>query len=73
MPTSAQKLSFRFYLIIILIILFAIFTVQNAAVVTITFLFWSFTVSRALMIVFIFVIGMLTGWLSARYYRYKHR
>ena len=35
---------------ITLLLLLAIFTVQNVSVVTISFLFWSFSISRALMI-----------------------
>lgn len=60
----------RFYLSLLLLVLFAIFTVQNAAVVTIHFLFWKFSVSRVLMIIFVLVLGILIGWFSAGYYRH---
>ena len=50
---------------IILIVLLIIFTVQNAAVVSINFLFWQFSVSRVLMIFFLLAIGIIIGLIIA--------
>lgn len=51
---------------IALLLLIAIFTVQNAAVVTVRFLFWDFSLSRALMIFFVFAAGVAVGMVLRR-------
>jgi len=51
----------------ILLLLVAIFTAQNAAVVTISFFFWEVTISRALMIFFVLAIGIITGLILANF------
>ncbi len=53
----------KLYLVLALIALVLIFTVQNAVVVDIRFLFWSFSMSRALVIFFTLSIGVVVGWL----------
>lgn len=53
----------------VLLLLVVIFTVQNAAVVDINFLFWKLSVSRALMIFFVAIIGFAVGWISANVHR----
>jgi len=58
-------MNLKLYLGLALLLLIVIFTVQNAAVVTINFLIWKFSVSRALMIFFVLAIGILIGWISA--------
>jgi len=50
---------------IILVVLAAIFTVQNAAVVSIQFLFWKLEVSRVLMVILLLGIGFALGWITA--------
>lgn len=45
-----------------LLLLVALFTLQNAEVVTITFLFWHISLSRALLIFLVLVIGVVIGW-----------
>jgi len=50
---------------IILLVLAAIFTVQNATVVSIQFLFWKLEVSRVLMVIFLLGIGFALGWITA--------
>lgn len=52
---------------IILLLLLAIFTVQNASVVTISFFFWKFTVSRSLMIFFVLAAGVIIGLILGTY------
>lgn len=44
-----------------LLILVALFTLQNTETVPISFLFWEFRISRALMIFIVFAIGVLVG------------
>ena len=45
-----------------LLLLVALFTLQNIEVVTITFLLWQFSLSRALLIFLVLVIGVVVGW-----------
>ena len=49
-----------------LLILVALFILQNTETVPISFLFWEFRISRALMIFMVFVIGVLVG-ISSNY------
>lgn len=65
------NLQFKFYTGLVLFLLIVLFTVQNAAVVTINFLFWEFSVSRALMIFFVLVIGIIIGWLGASWVQHR--
>ena len=48
-------------LLLIVIALVAIFSVQNAMPITITFLFWKFEASLAIIIFLIALIGMIAG------------
>ncbi|MCW8909815.1 MAG: LapA family protein [Gammaproteobacteria bacterium] len=64
---------FRFISSLILIMLLIIFVLQNAAIVTIHFLFWNFSVSRSLMIIIVLLTGVIVGWLSAGYFKHKQR
>lgn len=64
----------KMYVTLILLLLIVIFTVQNAAVVTVNFLFWKMEISRALLIFFVLVIGIIIGWISHSHMRrVKHR
>jgi uncharacterized integral membrane protein len=51
----------RGYAGLALLLLIAVFTLQNAEVVTVHFLLWQVSVSRALMIFFVLVIGIVIG------------
>ena len=51
----------KFILGIIFGILVVIFIIQNTEVVEINFLFWIISISRALMVLFIFLIGIMIG------------
>jgi uncharacterized integral membrane protein len=51
----------KFILGIIFGILVVIFIIQNTEVVEIDFLFWIISISRALMVLFIFLIGIMIG------------
>jgi len=58
----------RAYTGLALLLLVVIFIVQNASVVEIQFLFWKLSMSRSLMIFFIFAIGILVGWVTAKHF-----
>ncbi|MDW7773289.1 MAG: LapA family protein [Desulfobulbaceae bacterium] len=45
-----------------------LFVIQNVSVVEIRFLFWSFAMSRSLFMFFLFLIGIIVGWLLHSYY-----
>jgi uncharacterized integral membrane protein len=53
---------------IIVVLLFTVFVLQNTQVVEVRFLFWQTQASRALVLIITFVGGLITGWLS-RYRR----
>jgi len=58
---------------ITLFLLLVVFTVQNAAIVTINFFFWELSISRALMIFFVLAIGIIIGLIIATYLRIHHK
>ncbi len=60
-----MKKNIKVYAGLGLLILVALFTLQNTETVPISFLFWEFRISRALMIFAIFVIGVLVGIFSS--------
>jgi len=53
--------SWKWILIILLLIFLIIFTMQNYEVVTIQFLFWSFQTSRTIIIFVTLLIGIIIG------------
>jgi uncharacterized integral membrane protein len=53
----------RAILTVLLVVLSAMFVLQNTQVVEIRFLFWTLSMSRVLMIPLLLAIGMLVGWL----------
>ena len=57
-------MNYKMIVTILMIILVVVFTVQNAAVVTVTFLVWNIEISRALLIFLVLFIGIIIGWLS---------
>jgi len=46
-----------------LLLLVVIFTLQNAEVVSIRFLFWGFSMSRVILLFLVFAFGVGTGWI----------
>lgn len=50
-----------FWVALALISLLVLFIVQNAAPVSIKVLFWSFNISMALLLFFIFLLGLIIG------------
>ena len=49
-------------LIVALLLLFAIFFIQNSQAVAVQFLFWKTEASRALVLAITFLGGLFTGW-----------
>lgn len=64
-------MSYKVGLIAILFLLVLIFLAQNSQVVTVTFLFWEISMSRALLIFFLFLIGLILGWLLHSFSSYS--
>jgi uncharacterized integral membrane protein len=48
---------------IVLGIVVIVFAIQNTETVTYDFLAWSVTSPRALVVILVFIVGLLTGWL----------
>ena len=43
--------------------LVAVFTLQNIVTVDVTFLFWTIELPRAILLFFVFALGVLLGWI----------
>ena len=43
--------------------LLALFTLQNVVTVEVTFLFWTIMLPRAILLFFVFAVGVLVGWI----------
>jgi len=56
-------------LIIAVLFLFAVFIVQNAQVVMVSFLFWKIEASRAIVLMVTFVLGLFSGWILTQQFR----
>jgi len=60
-------------LIIILVGLVLLFSLQNARLVEVNFLFWSFQMSRIFLILIVFGFGFLAGFFAADYNKRKKK
>jgi uncharacterized integral membrane protein len=49
-------------LALLLLILVAVFAIQNFAAVDVALFFWSVSVPKFLLILVVYVMGMLSGW-----------
>ncbi|MFH1062820.1 MAG: LapA family protein [Candidatus Omnitrophota bacterium] len=58
-------MQWKFWLIIIALLLLVIFVAQNHEAVEIKFLFWGFTTSRAIVLFSTLAVGMIIGWTTA--------
>ncbi len=54
----------RFIFGILLGILIIIFAAQNTEIVQYTFLVWTLTAPRALVVIGVFLLGLVSGWLA---------
>ena len=58
---------FKIILSVILAGLALIFIFQNFAVIDIRFLFWTLVISRSLLMLLLFLMGLILGWLLHSY------
>ncbi len=49
----------------VLLLFVIVFTLQNAEVVSIRFLFWGFSMSRVILLFLVFVLGAAVGWIAS--------
>ncbi|HOO00919.1 MAG TPA: LapA family protein [Syntrophales bacterium] len=63
-------MTLKFWAAIAFVALIVIFTLQNVAPVEVSFFFWHFSLSRALLIFFVFLGGVATGWSFAAWFSY---
>ena len=56
-------MNLKLYIGLLLLVLVVIFSIQNVEIVKIKFLFWELAISRALIIIVVFSLGILIGWL----------
>ena len=64
-------MNIKMYATLFLLALVVIFTVQNATAVTVNLLFWKLEISRSLLIFFVLIIGIITGWISHSHYQHS--
>lgn len=58
-------MSWKWFPILILLLLLVIFTTQNYELVEIKFLFWSFKTSKAIVLFLTLFAGVVIGWISS--------
>ena len=63
-------MKYKLTAIIVLILLAAIFIIQNATVVDIKIFFWTISISRILLMFIILIIGIIIGFLLNSYSRH---
>lgn len=63
----------KFVFGILIGVLVVIFILQNGEVVDVSFLFWTLTVSRAAMVLVIFLVGIITGWIGRSFGRRRKK
>jgi len=66
-----MKMTGKYDVLLVIVLLFATFIVQNAQVVEVRFLFWKAQASRSLVLLGTLLLGLIAGWLS-RWAREKH-
>ncbi len=54
-------MKFRTFMALLCVIIIIIFSLQNATVIDVKFLFWKLSISRVLVILGSFIIGILVG------------
>ncbi len=64
-------MNLRLTLLAVLGLVVLIFVLQNAAAVPVRFLFWKVEMSRALLLLLVFAIGVVMGWLTATLRRHR--
>ena len=61
--TRIIEMNAKLVIAIIVLFIFAVFIVQNAQVVMVSFLFWKIEASRAVVLMVTFVLGLFAGWI----------
>jgi putative membrane protein len=61
-----MKTNIKWILILVLVCFMFVVMIQNTEVVSIQFLFWTLTMSRILMISFLVLLGLVTGYIIGR-------
>lgn len=66
-------LNFRTVIVILLILLVAIFALQNAEMIRLRLFFWEVEMSRAMMVLTLLLLGIVAGWLLRGHFRKSAR
>ena len=66
MGGKAMKTKTKWILVAVLAVIIFVVLIQNTEVVSIQFLFWTLTMSRILMILFLVLLGLVTGYVLGR-------
>jgi uncharacterized integral membrane protein len=69
---SAMHPALRPILLVVLLGAILVFAIQNVADVEVQFLLWSFAMPRAILIMVVFALGVLLGWLLHSLHRRRH-
>ena len=62
-PDATMK-DIKLILAIVLAVVVVLFVLQNTEPVRVEILFWSWTASRAIVLLVVFLIGVVAGWLA---------
>ncbi len=62
-------MSWKWIIVLIVMLFLVIFTVQNYEIIKIQFLFWSFQTSRAIVIFATLLIGIIIGWIGGYHFK----
>jgi uncharacterized integral membrane protein len=60
-PSDPKKMNIKLLFVLFLMLLVALFSVQNAETITVRFLYWQFAMSQALVIMLAAICGALAG------------
>jgi lipopolysaccharide assembly protein A len=58
-----DEMSGKLVLVVVIIVLVALFIIQNITAVSINFLAWSLSMNGALLFIIILILGIVIGWL----------
>lgn len=61
----------KLFILLVVIILFLIFLIQNTQVVTLHLYFWKISMSQIILIPLVLILGFIVGYIVARFTRKK--
>ena len=64
-------MNYKLFVILFLAGLIVLFSIQNVAVVDIQFLLWSASIPRALLVFIVLGTGIVIGWFSHSFIKYR--